>query len=257
MNYTTIILVPKENYTIIQLNRGRANPMNFEMLEELKQAFLDIQNDDAIKGVILTGQPGFFSAGLDIIELATYDRQKMADFWMLLAQCLGTLASFSKPFVSAINGHSPAGGCVLANCSDYRIMLNGKFKIGLNEVPVGIILPEFIFQNYAFWVGKGKAYQYVMEGKLHTVEQALNANLIDEIVEKPEDLMKQAELKLNQYISFTPNVWSTTKNNLRRELIKYYNNVSSETFKPGLDQWFSEETQAIIKAMIERLKGGK
>ncbi|NNJ88979.1 MAG: enoyl-CoA hydratase/isomerase family protein, partial [Eudoraea sp.] len=69
----TLQLINKEGYTIVQMNRGKVNAINFEMVQELRQVFGDIEKDDKVKGVILTGQPHYFSAGLDLIELVQYN----------------------------------------------------------------------------------------------------------------------------------------------------------------------------------------
>ena len=77
----TIQLHPKEGYTILQLQRGKVNAINQEMVHELQDCFKNFEHDDAVKGVLLTGIPHFFSAGLDLIELIRYNREEMDHFF--------------------------------------------------------------------------------------------------------------------------------------------------------------------------------
>ncbi|MBK7640026.1 MAG: enoyl-CoA hydratase/isomerase family protein [Bacteroidetes bacterium] len=64
-----------------------------------------------------------------------------------------TISKFPKPLVAAITGHSPAGGCIIGICCDYRVMAKGNYKIGLNEIPVGIIVPKGIMALYSRCIG--------------------------------------------------------------------------------------------------------
>src|SRR5690606_3866930 len=146
----TLNITIQDSLAIIALDRGKSNAINEVMLDELKKMVISIEQDPHIFGIILTGKHGFFSAGLDLIELYEYREEQMKVFWAKFLDLVKTLTSFKKPIISAISGHSPAGGCVLAICCDYRIMAEGEFIIGLNEVPVGIMVPDSIFELYAF-----------------------------------------------------------------------------------------------------------
>lgn len=249
----TIRVTIKDRIAIIGLNRGKSNAINSEMVAELSRMIGDIENDDSIGGLILTGKEGFFSAGLDLIELYNYDEARIRSFWNDFLSFVTLLAAFKKPLISAISGHSPAGGCVLALCSDYRIMAEGKYIIGLNEVPVGIIVPDSIFHLYAFWIGNGKAYQYLMEGKLMAPQEALSTGLINEVV-KGESLLSAAEQKMKEYLQFERNTWQQSKINLRRELMAKVSNDQTQNLDRMLKQWWSPSTRSILQTIIHNLQ---
>tara|TARA_R110000744_G_scaffold119507_2_gene222897 strand:- start:129 stop:428 length:300 start_codon:yes stop_codon:yes gene_type:complete len=84
----TLELTEKENYVIVQMNRGKVNAINHEMVNELKEVFKKLEEDPAVMGVILTGQPHYFSAGLDLIELYQYEKSKYRNFLPLLEGCI-------------------------------------------------------------------------------------------------------------------------------------------------------------------------
>lgn len=239
---------------LIGLNRGRSNAINAELLDELKVILKSIESDDSISGVILHGKEGFFSAGLDLIELYDYSEVEIRVFWENFLSFVQAFTAFKKPTIAAIGGHSPAGGCVLALCCDYRIMAEGDFIIGLNEVPVGIIVPDAIFHLYSFWLGQAKAYQYLLEGKLLNPTQALEAGLIDELVPQSA-LRSRSEKQLHKYIQLEANTWQQSKLNMRKELISKMSADATDTLDNMLQQWWSPSTRSILKTIIDNLKG--
>jgi len=249
----TIQVTISNRLATITLDRGRSNPINHEMVKELTYCIYELDKDVNIGGVIITGKPGFLSSGIDLIEAYEYNEKQIKQFWTDFLLMPRALVSFSKPLVAAINGHSPAGGCVIALCCDHRLMADGQYIIGLNEVPVGIIVPDGIFNLYAFWLGKRRAYQYLMEGKLLDVASALQVGLIDEIV-AAEELLASAEKKARAYMQLNPAVWSVSKLNLRKELIAQLNNDYNEMLDAMLKQWWAPETRIGLKIMIEKLK---
>jgi 3,2-trans-enoyl-CoA isomerase len=238
---------------IISLDRGRSNPINHQMVKELADCIKTLENDDSVGGLILTGKEGFFSSGIDLIEAYDYNEVQSREFWVDFLALQTRFVAFSKPIVAAISGHSPAGGCILAICCDYRVMGEGKFVIGLNEIPVGIIVPDSVFNLYSFWLGQHKAYQYLMEGKLLTVKEALETGLIDE-VSMPENLMNAAVEKVTSYMKLNPVTWSQSKLNLRRELIGKLKVDQTDTLNKMLEQWWAPATRQNLQMMIQSLK---
>jgi len=249
----TIQIDIKEKIAVIALDRGRSNPINHQMVKELADAIKDLESDSHVGGVIITGKPGFFSSGVDLMEAYDYDEQQAREFWTDFFALQTALISFKKPLVAAISGHSPAGGCILAVCCDYRLMAEGEYIIGLNEIPVGIIVPESIFKVYAFWIGQQKAYQYLLEGKLINVNEAAKIGLVDEVC-AAEELITKATKKLKTYLQFNPLTWSQSKLNLRNELISHLNTDQSATLDQMLAQWWAPETRATLEAIIQNLK---
>ena len=149
----TLQITKKENYAIVQLNRGKVNAINLQMAQELTNTIQSFKETDSIRGVILTGQDHFFTAGLDVIELYDYDKATIQEFMIAFGELYLTLVKFPKPLIAAITGHAPAGGAVFAITCDYRVMADGeKYTIGLNEILVNIGLSQAIIDGYAFWL---------------------------------------------------------------------------------------------------------
>lgn len=243
----------KDKVAVLTLDRGKANAINAEMASELTDMFNNIQADSSVGGLIITGKEDFFSAGLDLIELYDYNETQIKEFWQVFLNLVKTATSFSKPMVAAINGHSPAGGCVLALCCDYRLMAEGKYIIGLNEVPVGIIVPDSIFNLYAFWIGKSLAYQFLLEGKLMGTGEALKYKLVDEVVNKAS-IITLAERQVRKYLQFNWTTWQQSKLNMRGELIQSASKDQTEILDAILKQWWSPYSRSIMQTIINNLK---
>jgi 3,2-trans-enoyl-CoA isomerase len=249
----TIKVNIKDRLAIITLNRGKSNAMNREMITELTDIFQNIAADDHIGGVMITGQEKFFSAGLDLMELYHYNEEEVKSFWQLFFKFAATITAFKKPLVAAINGHSPAGGCVIALACDARVMATGKFIIGLNEVPVGIMVPNSIFKIYAFWIGQANANRSLLEGKLFSPEEALQIGLVDELV-NGDSILTAAERRVRKYMAFESNTWQQSKVNIRRELIEATSADQSDVLELMLQQWWAPTTRNILETIINNLQ---
>jgi 3,2-trans-enoyl-CoA isomerase len=250
---STIQLTINDKLAVITLDRGRSNPINHQMVNELSACIKSLESDDKVNGLILTGKEGFFTSGVDLIEAYGYDEAQSRQFWADFLALQAALASFKKPLVAAISGHSPAGGCVLAICADYRVMTDGAFIIGLNEIPVGIIVPDFVFSLYAFWIGQRKAYQYLLEGKLFKVNEAFEIGLIDEVC-TADNLLSTAEKKIRTYMQLNPVTWSQSKLNLRKEIIGKFSIDQTGNLNSLMAQWWAPATRQGLQMIIQNLK---
>lgn len=253
----TLSIQSKDNYIIVQLDRGKANALNQEMINELRQLIRETEADDSIGGIVLTGKPHFFSGGVDLLEVYYYDSEGIRNFWGSFLQLAAEMLAFSKPLVASITGHSPAGGCILACACDYRVMAAGeKYQIGLNEMAVGIAPRESILHLYAFWIGQHKAYQYLLEGYLMNGKEALEIGLVDELVAL-EQTLSQAEQKMQQYLKLPAAAFRQAKKSLKGGLVQ----AMSANFENDLDllhqQLMSKESRTIMGQVVQFLESRK
>ncbi len=247
---------PNGDYAVVQLNRPPVNAINTEMVDELKDTIRLLQEDKSIRGVILTGKEHFFSAGFDLIELYEYDRKQIRDFWTDFFVLMVEMVAFPKPMVAAITGHSPAGGCVLGFCADYRVMAQGDYRTGMNEISVGIVVPDSLFKLYSYWIGNRRAYMFLTEGRLFSPEEAFLFQLIDEIAE-PHDVMRVAEKKMNAYLRFDAEAWQKSKMHLRHDLVASLRVDFDVANKDTLEQWWSPKARSILANKVAYLKNRK
>ena len=244
----------KEHIAYLGLDRGKSNALHLEMMQELLQELERAKEDPAVEAIILHGKEGFFSAGLDLISLYEYDEMQMKVLWETFLDLIYALAAFPKPTIASVTGHAPAAGCVLAICCDYRIMAEGAFIIGLNEVPIGLPVPASIFELYSFWLGSAQAYRYVLDGKLFSPAEALQAGLVDAL--SPTDrIQTAASRKAKSWTQFERQAWARTKLNMRKTLLQNIRDQKTEVVQQMLSQWWKPSTRSILKTIIDNLKG--
>lgn len=252
-----LILTEKEGYTLVQMNRGKVNAINQEMVDELRQVFSNLEKDPEVKGVILTGQPHFFSAGLDLIELISYDKAQISSFFSDFGALYLELVQFTKPFISAITGHSPAGGCVLAITSDNRYMAEGdKYVIGLNEVAVNIQISQNLTEIYAFWMGEGLASRYILEGKLLSGKEAVAAGLVDELTPL-DQVVERAEKQMQGYLKADQEILKNTKYKVRKHLLEKLDLQAGNALKEASELWWKPAIRAKMEAYVASFSNKK
>ena len=250
----TISITRKHNYAILQLNRGKVNAINHLMVQEIRSAIASFHEDSEVKGVILTGIPHFFTAGLDVIELYSYNKEQITAFFADFGGMFIDLVTFKKPLVAALTGYAPAGGCVMAIACDYRVMAKGdRYTIGLNEMAVSIQISKNLTDAYAFWLGSGSAYKYILEGKLLKVDEALKAGLIDDAVVL-EDVLPTAEKQMQKYLSFHGEIFKSTKAKLRQDWLSKLEKDAEKSLEEASTMWWDPEVRARMEAFVERLQ---
>jgi enoyl-CoA hydratase/carnithine racemase len=163
----------------IRLARPPVNALNADLLNELLKALHEARQASAI---VIAGQPGVFSAGLDVPSILALDRVAMQSVFETLWRVQRSIAFSPVPVVFAITGHCPAGGTVLAIHADYRVMAAGEFRLGLNEVQVGLFPGPVIHGAFRRLVG-GHAAQLLTRGALIDPTAALRVGLVDELCE--------------------------------------------------------------------------
>lgn len=251
MKYITV--THKNEYAILQLDRPKVNALNHDMVEEIRACFKSFEEDASVRGVIITGVPHIFSAGLDVIELYSYDKEKMNEFFISFGSMHIELARFPKPLIAAITGHSPAGGTVIAVAADYRIMAEGeKYTIGLNEVAVNIQVTNNLIEAYAFWIGRGKAHRYILEGKLLHTQEALRVGLVDELCPL-EMVLERAEQKMQHYLKAHNGILINTKAKLRKSWFENLTHDAAADLAESNRIWWSPEIRTRMKQFVDHL----
>jgi enoyl-CoA hydratase/carnithine racemase len=131
---------------LLRMNTGKANAMNADWIARMNGALDEVVATGA-RALVMTGADAFFSSGLDLPALASLDRPALAAFLDSFNAVMLRVFTLPLPVVAAVNGHAIAGGCVLALQADLRVMAQGKWRIGLNEVPLGIGLPALVVET--------------------------------------------------------------------------------------------------------------
>lgn len=244
-------IVDRQDIRTIRMNRPPVNALNGELIAALAGA-VEAAPAEGARALILAGRPGMFSAGLDVPALLQLDRPALSQVWRDFYRLMQGLAVSSIPTAAAVTGHSPAGGAVLGIFCDYRVMAEGKFKIGLNEVRVGIALPSVIFKGLERLVGPRQAGLCAMRGDLLDAETALSIGLVDETCPL-EEVEPRAAAWLGDLLQLPSAALSATRGLVRQELLQALAEGSERDVEAATDRWFSEETQASLQALVASL----
>jgi enoyl-CoA hydratase/carnithine racemase len=236
----------------IRLNRPPVNAMDPALIAALAQS-LDRAGQEA-DAVVVSGSPGMFSAGLDIPVLLQLDREGIARFWRAFLHALHAVAHMPVPTAFALTGHAPAGGIVMSLFSDYRIMSAGKYKTGLNEVQVGLVVAPVIKSALVRLLGPHPAEKILVPGTLLAPEQALAIGLVDELAETPDTAVARAIAWCDHLLGLPRNAMSMTRRMSREDLCRFFEEEDQYRVEVFVDLWFSEMTQSILRNMVERLK---
>lgn len=190
----------EDTYVIITINNGKVNAISSEVINELNSS-LDKASDEN-KVVILTGQLGVFSAGYDLKEMtqSSDSAKKLVNKGSKLSL---KMLSFSQPIIIACSGHAIAKGAFLLLSADYRIGAEGSFKIGLNEVQIGMTMHHAGIAIAAARLSKVYVNRCVNNAELFLPKDAITAGFLDVVVSEEKLLttaIKTAELfsKLNK-----------------------------------------------------------
>lgn len=204
----------QSHYTLIQMDDGKANALSFEMLAQLGAA-LD-QAEQAGKVVIICGRPGKFSAGFDLSVMGQ-GGEAMIDLLRTGANMARRILSFPTPVVLAANGHALAMGALLLLAADYRVGVHGTYKIGLNEVAIGMTMPYFGIELARARLAKTHFSAAVTLAKVYDAAGALEAGYLDEAVSE-EDLLPRAIVLAEQFAALDMEAHRQTKARIREGL---------------------------------------
>jgi enoyl-CoA hydratase/carnithine racemase len=243
----------------LKLARPPVNALDPALCRDLRHA-LDAALVGEARGIVLSGTPKIFSAGLDVPYLLGLgdDREALTAAWQAFFGAARALASCPVPVVAALTGHAPAGGCVYALCCDYRIMAAGDFRIGLNETQVGLVAPEGIQRLMRRAVGPHRAERLVVAGEMVDAARALQIGLVDELIDAdpvtdPDAISRRAREWLQTLLALPPEAMRHTRQIARAAVIEALQpeHIDLERF---VNAWMEPGTQAALHAMVARLK---
>jgi enoyl-CoA hydratase/carnithine racemase len=236
----------------LRLARPPVNALSPELITGLADA-VEAAPAAGARALVLSGRPGMFSAGLDVPVLLALDRPAMGRVLHQFFRLLRAIAASPVPMAAAVTGHSPAGGAVLALFCDYRVMAEGDFRIGLNEVQVGIELPPPILVALRHAVGLRQAERLAVGGLMVSAAEARAIGLVDELAPVNE-VVEHAVDWCRGLLALPRGAMNGTRTQCRAELIAEVERQSSGADDRFLASWFCAETQQTLRALVERLR---
>lgn len=205
----------KEKIALITMDDGKANAVSPTLLEQLNAALDQAENN--AKVVVLTGRSGKFSAGFDLAVMSQGGRA-MAGLVVQGARLSQRLLSFPTPVVVACNGHALAMGGLMLLSADYRIGTEGAFKIGLNEVAIGMTMPLFGVELARGRLHPAHLGRAVINAEIYSPQAALVAGYLDQVTSEAS-LQEDALLIAARLAELNMSAHHMTKLRVRQSLL--------------------------------------
>ncbi|KAF5305273.1 hypothetical protein FQA39_LY09238 [Lamprigera yunnana] len=241
---------------MVTMNRPPVNSLNVEFMTEFTNILTELDKNKS-RGMILTSFSNkVFSAGLDITELYKPEDKRFRQFWTSLQTLWMTLYGSSFPTAAVINGHSPAGGCLLSMCCEYRVMVK-NFTIGLNETQLGIAAPIWFIKTMLNTISVRNTELALTTGKLFTTDEALAINLIDEVAADKEDGLKKASAFFERFQMIPPMARTYTKETLRGSDIEDLKKNQESDLQTTLSLILQPKVQQGLEFYLAYLKNKK
>jgi enoyl-CoA hydratase len=191
MAYETLLIEKDGSVAIVKINRPPVNSLNATAYSEIYDAFCQLEKDDSVNAILLTGAgEKAFAAGLDIKDVAGKTIPKYSEFARTSRMTVDKVAAVDKPTVAAVFGFTFGGGCELALACDLRIAATDA-SIGCPEVNLGIIPGSGGTQRLTRLVGMTKAKEMLLLGDAVNGDEAYRIGLVNKVVPK-EKLMEEA-----------------------------------------------------------------
>ncbi len=175
----------EDGMAVMELNNPPANSYNHDMMAELDTAVLKARFDESVHVLVITGKGDkFFSGGADISMLQSNTPAYLYNFGLHGNETLMRIENTPKLVIAALNGHAMGGGCEISMACDLRIAKQGKSKIGLPEVNLGVLPGMGGTQRLPRLVGQAKAMELMATGTAISFEEALDIGLVNQVFEE-------------------------------------------------------------------------
>jgi enoyl-CoA hydratase len=216
MTETAVQYELQDRVAVVTIDDGKANAISHELAAGVHDALARAR--DEAGAVVLAGRPGRFSAGFDLATMTSSD-EAARNLLTAGAELAFEVFGFPKPVVIACTGHALAMGGILLFCSDIRIGADGPFKIGLNEVAIGMPVPRFAVDLGRDRLTRAAFTRSINHAMIHDPQSAVVAGFLDRVVPSEETVAAAVAEAAELAERLHPAGFATTRVNCRGELL--------------------------------------
>jgi enoyl-CoA hydratase len=209
---TTEEVAADGSVTLLRIEHGPVNALDLELCREITEHLVELRTGGP---VVLTGSGRAFSAGVDLRALLDGGAPYVREFVLALDALFRVAFSLPVPVVAAVNGPAIAGGAILAAAADTVLMADGRGRIGMPELKVGVTFPQSALEILGHRAGEIALRRLVLGALTHAPSQAVELGLVDEIVDEAQ-LLERAVATAEEYATLIPaDAFAMTKAQLR------------------------------------------
>ena len=205
----------REGVMIVHLDDGKANALSFEVIAAVQSAIDEAEADDSVRALVIHGRPGRFSGGFDLGVMFGDDMSAIiglvADGGALVHRLYGS----SVPVVAACTGHALAAGALVLLGCDVRVGADIEAKVGLNEVAIKMVLPDWAFTIAGDRLSKRHAQRALANARITTPREAVDVGYIDEVVPEGEVLDRAVAVAAELASTLDPSAYQRTVRKIR------------------------------------------
>jgi len=233
---------------ILTMRHGKANALDTALCNEAIAHF--DQARASADAVVLTGEGGIFSAGVDLKRAVEGGAAYLREFLPALSKAMETIFFHPKPVVAAVNGHAIAGGCVIACAADRRLMAQGAGRIGVTELRVGVPFPAAAFEVMRHATAP-QYFEEVLGGATYTPEEGRQRGFVHEVV-PPAELMERAIHAAEALAALSPPAFAVTKMQSRRAVQEALLRGGTSVDAAVREIWLAPDTLARMRDYVAR-----
>lgn len=223
----TVRYEQQDSVALVSLDDGKANALSYALMDEVDEALARAEREAG--AVILTGRAGRFSAGFDLVEMMS-GPDKARALVSRGAELLLRLYALPVPLVVACSGHALAGGALMVLTGDVRVGVDGPFKIGLNEVQIGMPVPILAMELSRDRLESHALTRATLLGEVADPKTALEWGYLDELA-APDELAGAAFAHAKKLAGLSRDAFAKTKTALREKTIRYVRETLEEDMK--------------------------
>lgn len=238
--------------SLLRLEHGKVQALDLELCNELEETFNRAADWEDTDALVLTGAGSSFSAGVDLKRVLDGGAAYIENFLAAMDRAFAAVFRCPKPVVAAINGHAIAGGAVLACAADYRVMAQGKARIGVPELAVGVAFPWLALEIVRLSTPVEHLQELLYLAESYDADQALARGLID--AAQPADQVVARALSVAAKLAEqSPTAFALTKRQLRLDSLEEWRRHQASHDALVRMQWASPDTLERIRRALEAL----
>ncbi|CAB4362254.1 MAG: crotonase/enoyl-CoA hydratase family protein [Actinobacteria bacterium] len=219
MTSSAVTVERNDRVLIIHLDDGKANALSFDVMAALSAVLDDVESDTTVGAIVIHGRPGKFCAGFDLSVMSSGDWNAVAGMMCAGGDIVRRLYAMPVPVVAACTGHALAAGALLLMGCDMRIGADVACKIGLNEVALGIVLPDWALTISQERLSGRHLQAAVALAELTGVAGAVEAGFLDIVVPEAE-VLSTAVARAQVYATLSRDAYGGTVRAMRGPVLQ-------------------------------------
>ena len=205
----------RDGVMIVHLDDGKANALSIEVIAAVQAALDEAEGDDGVGALVIHGRPGRFSAGFDLGVMFGGDMSAIIDLVADGGALVHRLYGSSVPVVAACTGHALAAGALVLLGCDVRVGADIDAKVGLNEVAIKMVLPDWAFTIAEARLSKRHTQRALANARITTPRGAVDVGYIDEVVPAGDVLDRAVAIATDLATTLDPSAYQRTVRKLR------------------------------------------